>query len=288
MGDLNVIWIHGAANCADSTDPLLQIHRFDADTCILRQGKCSDPRRSFEAPFLYLLIGRTRAMLLDAGATASAARLPLAAKVSALLAAHPTAAGGQSLPLVVAHSHSHGDHLAGNAQFDGRPDTVIVPDGLNGVKSFYGLPQWPQGTATLDLGERTLDVIPAPGHDPSHVVFYDRQTGLLLTGDTLYPGLLVVNEWDDYVTTAARLKAFAATHPVSHVLGAHIEMTAQPRRWFGLGTSFQPGEHALQLGPQHLVEWADAVARLSHNPRTDRHDDFIIYPANEPMPPLTG
>jgi hypothetical protein len=42
-GDLNVRWIHGAPNCEDSTDPPIQVHRFDADAFILRQSKCSEP-----------------------------------------------------------------------------------------------------------------------------------------------------------------------------------------------------------------------------------------------------
>jgi glyoxylase-like metal-dependent hydrolase (beta-lactamase superfamily II) len=291
-GDLNVTWIHGAPDCSQTTDPPLQVHRYDADTFILRQSKCSepgtpaDPGPSFEAPFLYLLVGKTRALLLDTGASSSPTIFPLAVTVRRLLAEHASAAGTSPVPLVAAHTHSHGDHCAGDGQFHGAADTTVVPLGVAGVRAFFGLPQWPEGRAEFDLGGRVLDVLPIPGHEPSHVALYDRATGLLLTGDTLYPGLLVVNDWAAYVASAARLKTFAATHPVTFVLGGHVEMTNQPGHWFGLGTLFQPGEHVLQLGPQHLDEWAAAVQRLANHPQTDRHGDFIIWPSDRPMPAL--
>jgi glyoxylase-like metal-dependent hydrolase (beta-lactamase superfamily II) len=289
-GDLHVTWIHGAPDCAASADPLIQVHRYDADTFILRQSKCSEPGTpdqpgpSFEAPFLYLLVGRDRAFLLDTGASSAPAVLPVAATVSRLLTDHAAAAGRPPVPLLVAHSHSHGDHLAGDDQFRARPDTTVVPAGLAAVRAFFGLPHWPAGTAAVDLGGRVLDVLPIPGHESSHIAVYDRATGLLLTGDSLYPGLLVVHDWAAYVASAARLRAFADTHPVTFVLGGHVEMTATPRRWFGLGALFQPNEHVLQLEARHLREWADAVHALGAHPRTERHDDFIIYPATDPLP----
>jgi hypothetical protein len=65
-GNLNVTWIHGSPNCATTVDPPIQVHRFDDDTFILRQSKCSEPGTpatpgsSFEAPFMYLLVGSAR------------------------------------------------------------------------------------------------------------------------------------------------------------------------------------------------------------------------------------
>ena len=88
----------------------------------------------------------------------------------------------------MAHSHSHGDHTAGDVQFADRPDTTVLGADLAAVTGFFGLPDWPQGTAQLDLGGRVVDVIPSPGHDQPAVTYYDRSTGLLLTGDTVYPG----------------------------------------------------------------------------------------------------
>lgn len=285
-GDLNVTWIHGSPGCASTADPAIQVHRYDRDTYLMRQSKCSDPPSSHEAPFFYLLIGRDRAFLLDTGATTNSARVPVAATVDALLAAHAMEIGGTTVPLVIGHTHGHGDHWAGDVQFHDRPHTTIVPVSVAGVRSFYGLPHWPNGTASLDLGNRILDLLPAPGHEAAHIVIHDRATGLLFTGDTLYPGLLVAYDWPAYAATAARVKAFAAARTVSAVLGAHIEMMAIPQKWFGLGVEYQPGEHKLQLEAHHVREWADAVAAIGTHPQTRRYDDFIIFPASDPLPPV--
>ncbi|MBI3408060.1 MAG: MBL fold metallo-hydrolase [Planctomycetes bacterium] len=291
-GNLNVTWIHGAPNCAISTDPPIQIHRFDDDTFILRQSKCSEPGTaahpgpSYEAPFMYLLIGTTKALLLDTGASQSPAIFPIASTIGKLLHGHANALGQPTVSLLIAHSHSHGDHVAGDDQFLGIANTSIVAPGLATVKAFFGLPRWPYGMTSIDLGNRLLDVMPIPGHEDSHIAVYDRNTKLLLTGDTLYPGLLVVEDWPVYVRSIARLKTFVDANPVSFVLGAHIEMTNQPGKWFGLGSLFQPKEHVLQLEPRHLVELLDALVVIGSHPRTDRHADFIIYPAGQPSPPL--
>jgi hydroxyacylglutathione hydrolase len=285
-GDLNVTWIHGSPECVGSTGhPPIQVHRFDGDTYILRQGKCSDPPRSFEAPFMYLLIGTTGALLLDAGASSSPAIFPLAKTVGDLLGSHATAAGGRAVPLIVAHSHGHLDHLAGNAQFHGRPDTTIVAEGVAGVKAFFALSRWPEGSAAFDLGDRVLDILAIPGHEEDHIAVFDRRTGLLLTGDTVYPGLLVVYDWPEYRRSIARLRAFSNTHTVAFLLGAHIEMTNQPGRWFGLDTAYQPDEHVLQLEPRHLIELDNALQTIGGPPLTDRHADFIIHPRGLPLPP---
>jgi glyoxylase-like metal-dependent hydrolase (beta-lactamase superfamily II) len=136
----------------------------------------------------------------------------------------------------------------------------------------------------LELGNRTLDVIPAPGHEEAHIAIYDRRAKLLLSGDTLYPGLLVVRNWNDYRKSAARLKRFADDNEIRFILGAHIEMTSQPGKWFGLQRTFHPGEHVLQLETRHLLDWSAAMANMP-TPRIDRHQDFIIQPVNLPFPP---
>ena len=62
--NFDVHWIHGAENCQQTADPALQTHAPEPTTFIFRQSKCT----SFEAPFIYLLVGTTRSLLLDTGA----------------------------------------------------------------------------------------------------------------------------------------------------------------------------------------------------------------------------
>lgn len=40
----------------------------------------------------------------------------------------------------------------------------------------------------LMLGEQTFSVMHLPGHDPSHIVLYNAENGILLGGDVLFPG----------------------------------------------------------------------------------------------------
>ncbi|HKB15582.1 MAG TPA: MBL fold metallo-hydrolase, partial [Planctomycetota bacterium] len=220
-GSLDVRWIHGSADCASNTDPPIQVHRYDEDTWILRQSKCVH----FEAPFLYLLLGTKKAFLQDTGATASEEKFPVRETVERLVGEWAKARRLESPELVVTHSHGHGDHTAGDAQFRGRPRTTVLGTKPEEVAEFFGIPDWPRGEAAFDLGGRLLRVLPIPGHQVSSVAVYDESTRLLLTGDTFYPGRIYVRDWEAFRTSIARLAGFARSHPVSHVLGTHVEMS---------------------------------------------------------------
>ena len=86
-------------DCTRNTQPPLQVHRYNANTYVLRQGPCA----THEAPFLYLLIGSHRALLIDSGAVAEAKMMPLADTVMGLL----PDVGGAKLPLTVVHTQRH-------------------------------------------------------------------------------------------------------------------------------------------------------------------------------------
>ncbi|WP_224283368.1 hypothetical protein [Streptomyces sp. LS1784] len=78
---LDVRWIHGSPSAKHNTDPDIQVHEYDEHTVILRQNKAVH----YEAPFLFLLFGTERAVLIDTGATAEAAYFPLRATVDELV-----------------------------------------------------------------------------------------------------------------------------------------------------------------------------------------------------------
>ena len=189
--DLDVRWYAGTPSRGSSAAPPIQVHMAAPNTVLLRQSIAGN----FEAPFLYLLFGEDRAFLLDTGATADATLFPLRATVDTLiddwLSGHPQ----DAYELIVAHSHAHGDHVAGDGQFTDRPHTRVVGHSAEDVAAFFGIGDWPRDTARLDLGGRVLEVIPTPGHHPSAVAIYDGATGTLLTGDTVYPGRLYVQDF---------------------------------------------------------------------------------------------
>jgi glyoxylase-like metal-dependent hydrolase (beta-lactamase superfamily II) len=93
-----------------------------------------------------------------------------------------------------------------------------------------------------------LDVIPIPGHEATSLAFYDRESAVLLTGDTLYPGRLYISDQAAYVRSIARLVEFTRDKSVAHILGTHIENTRTPYLDYPIGTRHQPDEHVLELG----------------------------------------
>lgn len=266
-GSLDVDWHAGWPSPKRDPFPEIQVHAYSEHTVILRQNKSVH----YEAPFLFLLFGNERALLLDTGASPDPAHLPLRATVDSLteqwLARHPR----QEYGLVVAHTHGHGDHIAGDGQFTDRPHTDVVGPSLDAVTAYFGFEQWPLRAAELDLGGRVLDLLPGPGHQEAAVVFHDRHTGLLLTGDSLYPGRLYVKDLAAFTATVERLTAFCERTPVTHVLGCHIEMTRTPDEDYPRGTTHQPDEPPLQLTPGHLRRLHDALQR-----RQGPCGDFIV------------
>ncbi len=263
-GDLNVAWMHGSADCNQNTDPEVQVHAYNTTTYIIRQNKC----RTFEAPFIYVLIGTDSALMLDTGATTSTT---LRDTVLSLV-------GGK--PLLVAHSHNHSDHTAGDGTWSGVATATVVPRQQAAIQQTFGIATWPTSQGSRDLGGRVLDVLAIPGHEAQHIALYDRQTGLLLTGDTLYAGLLFINDWTAYRDSVGRLAQFAAAHPIAHVLGAHIEMTSTPMVNYPYGTTYQPNEHVLQLTAAHVAELDSALTALGPTAPAQpvAHDDFVIDP----------
>lgn len=272
-GDLDVRWIHGSESAKHNTHPDIQVHRYDEHTFVLRQNMAIN----YEAPFMFLLFGNARALLLDTGATASPEWFPLRRTVDAVvegwLDEHPREGYG----LLVAHTHGHGDHIAGDGQFRGRPETVVVDPAAERVREFYGLGDDLDVPVPLDLGGRVLDVLASPGHHRSAVTFYDRFTGLLLTGDTVYPGRLYVEDWPAFGRTIDRLVKFAEARPVTHVLGCHIEMTNVPGEDYPIRTTYQPDEPPLQMTVEHLRRIRDAVTEIDGRPGVHVYPDFIVY-----------
>ncbi len=272
-GSLDVRWIHGVPSKRQAADPPIQVHAYDEHTVVLRQSKTVNA----EAPFIFLLFGNDRALLLDTGATEDPKRFPLRQTVDRLiedwLAKHPR----PRYPLVVAHTHGHGDHVAGDPQFADRPNTTVVAREVEAVHAFFGFTGAPERTLDFDLGGRVLKLLATPGHHEASVTVYDPWTGILFTGDTVLPGRLYVKDYPAFTETLDRLVDFAGSHQVTHVLGCHVEMTARAGRDFPIGAPYQPGEVAPQLTVAQLAAVRTAAAAVADQPGVHGFDDFIIY-----------
>jgi hydroxyacylglutathione hydrolase len=267
-GTLPEKWITGGPRCIEVPD--WQVHQYNEDFFILRESGCTH----YEKPFLYLLFGKDKALLEDTGAGKSDASRVVAEVIAKWCALNKR----ESIPLIVAHSHAHGDHIAGDAGFRTLPNTTMVPLTVEGTAAFYGIEKWPEGSGRIDLGERVLDVVAIPGHQPLSVAFYDRQTGVLLTGDTLYPGRLYVSDFPAFAASIQRLVDFTRGKPVAHVLGTHIEQSAAPFVDYPVGTKYQPNEHPLALTRGTLLELNDALQAMQVKPTRLALRDITIWP----------
>ncbi|HEX5491147.1 MAG TPA: MBL fold metallo-hydrolase [Candidatus Udaeobacter sp.] len=241
-GSMDVHWNPGSSDCSKNPQPPIQVHRYNAQTFILRENLCA----TYEAPFIYLLLGKSKALLIDTGAVADARAMPLAQTVMSLMADV-----GLKVPLIVVHTHGHLDHRSGDEQFRALPDVEVVATDLESVKSRFGLADWPNSIGQIDLGDRVIDVIPTPGHTASHLAYYDRQTGLFFSGDFLLPGRLLIGDSAADLASARRVAEFVEQHPVTYVLGGHIELDK-----FGktiVGGHYRPNERPLELTKQDLL-----------------------------------
>lgn len=253
-GSMDVHWDPGAETCPISHADPIEVHRYNAQTIILREKLCA----TWEAPFMYLLIGNTQALLIDTGDIADPNLMPLEARVMSLLPGESAA----KLPLLVMHSHGHLDHRAGDPQFEGVDGVKLVRSDLEHVRQYFGFADWPNGSAQIDLGGRIVDVLPAPGHHPAQLVYYDRNTGLVFSGDFLLPGRLLVDDLSAYEASAQRVAGFLKDRPVSFVLGGHVEKnrSGELLPW---QSTYHPDEHALQLTGEDVAALPGALRKFN-------------------------
>jgi glyoxylase-like metal-dependent hydrolase (beta-lactamase superfamily II) len=264
-GSLDVHWNEGASDCTATPQIPLQVHTYEPQTFILRESPCA----TFEASFLYLLVGSDKALLIDTGAIADPKEMPLAKTILELLPDRD----GRKLRLLVAHTHRHLDHRAGDPQFASLPAVQIVPMDFEGVRTFFGLTNWPNGIAQIDLGDRTVDVIPTPGHNETHLAFYDNRTGLLFSGDFLMPARLLIEDAAAYRESALRVVEFLKTRPLTHILGGHIELNAAGQA-YRFRSRYHPNEHRLELAREDLI--ALPAAFENFNGFYARHPNYIL------------
>jgi glyoxylase-like metal-dependent hydrolase (beta-lactamase superfamily II) len=271
-GTLPRQWRVSGPDCVEVPD--WQVHAYNANLYILRESGCTN----YEKPFLYLFFGQDRALLQDTGAGDTDVD-----RVVAKLIADWSKKNGRTspLPLLVVHSHSHGDHTSGDAKLAKLPNTTVVVAKTEAIEKELGVTPgtWPEWSSTIDLGGgRVLDAFPIPGHDVASLALYDRKTGLLLTGDTVYPGRLYVRDFPAFAKSIPRLCTFTQTRPVAHVLGTHIEQSRTPFTDYKVRTVHQPDEAVLELSRGDLLELNEALTAMGTTPKRQALAKFTITP----------
>lgn len=160
--------------------------------------------RQWQEIISYLVIGWERALLFDTGMGIA----PISEVVAELT----------DLPVTVLNSHTHLDHIGGNAEFETivamdtdftrerseglsnqRVRSELAPDALCGPlprgvhQDTYLTRPWTIGEVAadghvIDLGGRSLEILHIPGHTPDAIALLDAETGYLWTGDSFYEG----------------------------------------------------------------------------------------------------
>jgi hydroxyacylglutathione hydrolase len=271
-GALPQKWLTGGPKCMEA--PEWQIQEYNPSFFILRQSGCTD----YEKPFVYLIFGRDRALLFDTGSRNGNLVPTLQRTMHDWLERN----GRAGIPLVVTHSHSHSDHVAGDAAVQAMNDPAIpvtfIAAKVEDEKAFFQINDGDDARGLIDLGDRAIDVIPIPGHDEASIALYDRRTGILLTGDSLYPGRLYIHDLAEFQKSTERLIRFTEGKPIAHILGCHIEETRTPFLDYAIGTIYQPDEHSLELSRGELLELEDALKSLNGIPRRLALSDFSLWP----------
>lgn len=194
----------------------------------------------------FLMVGEERALLIDTGMAFGNIKLNVEAITDK--------------PVIVVNTHSHYDHVSNNHHFDtiygrdldftrknadGHPKSTWqnaiqpsavsrnLPEGFdfeNYKNIGFEIDHYLKDGEIIDLGGRKIEVLHTPGHTPDSMLFFDRASGYLATGDTFYPSTLWAHRADadfkDYVASAKRMAALEGE--VKYILPGHGEIVANP------------------------------------------------------------
>lgn len=116
----------------------------------------------------FIAAGATSALLIDSGAGG--------------INLHEAVRSVTDLPVRIVNTHSHFDHISGNAYFDLQFAHPMELSSL--AKAGYNAQPVNEGSG-FDLGGRILQVVDLPGHSPGSISLWDTERGYLFAGDTV-------------------------------------------------------------------------------------------------------
>jgi glyoxylase-like metal-dependent hydrolase (beta-lactamase superfamily II) len=213
---------------------------------------------NYQEVISYLITGKDKALLFDTGMGLDT----ISAVVKELT----------SLPVTVINSHTHYDHIGGNAEFNtiiamNTPYTInnaqhgwphelvrdeVTPQAIC-LGKLYGLDtaayhirpfkisQLITDGHKINLGGREIEIMAVPGHAPDAIALLDGANGYLFTGDTFYEGPIYL------FTGETDVKAYRQSVAKLALLEPHLKMLytshntplAQPRHLVALRNAFE-------------------------------------------------
>jgi glyoxylase-like metal-dependent hydrolase (beta-lactamase superfamily II) len=199
----------------------------------------------WEKVHCYLLIGKRVALLIDTGLGIG----NIKNEVDKLT----------ELPVIVATTHVHWDHIGGHALFNDRyvhkddaewlrngipvPLSVIkkgimaqpfdkkppVEFNIEDYKIYTGDPtKILMDNDIIDIGSRKIRVIHTPGHSPGHICFFEEEKGYLYTGDLVYKGILYAfYPSTDPVLFKQSIEKISSLKGITRIFPSHNELNIQ-------------------------------------------------------------
>lgn len=239
----------------------------------------------------YLIIGSEKALLFDTGMGLDSIQTVVRELTS--------------LPVTVINSHTHFDHIGGNADFSTilGVDTAYThtnakgwshesvrgevtpaafcPETLKNVDTAayhirsYEIDGYIHDGSIIDLGGRQLEVIAIPGHTPDGVALLDRKAGLLWTGDTYYEGPLWLffpgTDLDAFEKSISRMAELVPM--IKQLMPAHNVPVVPPGRLIEV----QKAIAAVREGKEKGVEVKDGGGLMKDVVRFEfEHFSFLI------------
>ena len=178
------------------------------------------------------------------------------------------------------HSHGHGDHVGNHYAFNSRPNTVVVGHKPEEAAHFFDIANWPYDLARLELGGRSLTVIPTPGHHPAHVMVHDPVNSILFSGDMIYPGKLYFQcgKSDIYMQSLNRVIEYAEKEEIKWLLGGHIELPDNSNSAFPFDQKSRENEHQLALPADILNRIKTALNDMRDELVVKEFEGFTLFP----------
>ena len=173
------------------------VKKIDDETYIIFEKESSQQNACF------LIIGSERAIMFDSG-TGENKTSKIKNIVKKLT----------NVPVVLLLSHFHFDHTQNIDEFHdiAFPELEILKNKISSDSTYYfsfrevladypkkiKVNKWLPINEKIDLGNRNIEIIYTPGHTDESITIIDKDRKYLFTGDLLYNGLLLVDDFKKY------------------------------------------------------------------------------------------